>query len=119
MALLYSIDFQLANDDWNLSSMCVLLKPYLRPVVEQDEDWRSSTSFRLIFRSSMLPGEMKLNLANALKQYSDSFVYADVLYRWPEEIFHDRFVVWNDGTAQEYTTKDVYIEDGERTEVKA
>lgn len=115
--VLYRLTLQLESDEWDPAACLLLLKPYVLPHFGHDVEEETSTSIRVLFHSSVQPTEMKKNLAEAMRLYP-GMVYADVLYRYPDEMFHDRFTVWADGTAQEYRTHSVYEEDGERTAVQ-
>ena len=114
--VLYRLTLQLATADWSPNAAWLLLKPYAVPRYGEDIEEETDTSIRVMFDSTVQPDEMKRNLAEAMRLYP-GMVYADVLYRYPGEMFHDRFVVWSDGTAQEYTTHCVDEEDGERVRV--
>ena len=116
-SLLYRLTLQLESKKLDTRAEFLLLKPYILPHYGYDIEDEDNTSIRVLFRSSVQPTEMKKNLVEAMKLYP-GMVYADVLYRYPDEMFHDRFVVWPDGTAQEYRTRSVYEEDGERENVK-
>lgn len=115
--MLYRLTLQLEDKSWNPEACLLLLKPYIVPHYGEDIEDETETSIRVLFHSSVQPSEMKKNLAEAMKTFP-GMVYADVLYRYPDEMFHDRFVVWADGTAQEYRTRNIYEEDGERTAVQ-
>lgn len=114
--VLYRMTLQLTSADWDPHAAYLLLKPYIIPKYGADIEDETDTSIRVLFRSTIQPSEMKKNLAEAMRVYPGMH-YADILYRYPDEMFHDRFVVWADGTAQEYTTHSVYEEDGEREKV--
>ena len=113
--ILYKLTLQLESADFDPVSCWSLLQPCVLPEQEDIED-EYTTSCRVSFYSTVLPDVMKRNLAYALQLYPGMH-YADVLYRYPDEMYHDRFVVWSDGTAQEFITHSLYEEDGEREKV--
>lgn len=114
--VLYRMTLQLKSADWDPNAEWLLLKPYVLPKYGADIEEEGDTSIRVLFESPVEPTEMKKNLAEAMRTYP-GMVYADMLYRYTGEMYHDRFVVWSDGTAQEYTTHCIYEEDGERVPV--
>ena len=113
--MLYRVTIQTA-DDYSAESCWLLLKPYMIPKYGADVEDDDDRSYRVLFHSSLLPSEMKKNLAEALRIYP-GILWVDVLYRFPEEMYHDRFTVFPDSTAQEYTAYVTYVEDGERIKV--
>lgn len=115
--MLYRIDVQLTSSDQDPEEVWyTVLKKVLNPGYGEDIEYVDLASIRVKFDSVLLPSEVKKNLAMVMATYH-GIHYVDVLYRFPAEIFHDRFVVWNDGTCQEYRSRTVYEEDGERTKI--
>ena len=114
--MLYRVTIQTKSAEWNPEGAWILLKPYVLPHYGEDIEEETDTTYRVLFTSSLGPSEVKKNIAQALTIYGVAH-YVDVLYRFPNEMFHDRFTVWEDGTAQEYITHSVYTEDGEREKV--
>ena len=115
MNLLYRVTIQ-TEEDYSAASYWLLLKPYMLPKYGVDVEDDDDRSYRVLFRSNLLPSEMKKHLAEAMRLYP-GMLWVDVLYRFPDEMYHDRFTVFPDGAVQEYTSHVTYVEDGERTKV--
>ena len=115
MNLLYRVTIQ-TEEDYSAASCWILLKPYMLPKYGVDVEDDDDRSYRVLFHSNLLPSEMKKHIAEAMRLYP-GMLWVDVLYRFPDEMYHDRFTVFPDGTAQEYTACVTYAEDGERTKV--
>ena len=112
----YRIMLQLKSAEYDPKSCWDSLKPYIKPKFGADVEDETDTSYRVNFHSSVQPSEMRKTLAEAFKTIHGVY-YADVLYRFPDEMFHDRFTIWSDGMCQEYSTRSVYIEDGEMQKI--
>lgn len=111
MRILYEVNIQTKSDqDWNPYAMYLLLEPYMVP--ENGADFLEETSYneKVKFYSEVPVSRMKENLKEALRLYP-GMLYVVVKYRYPDEMYHDMFVVFADGRVQEYRTSYEYKEE--------
>ena len=109
--ILYQMEFCLKDDHIGPGTAWITMIPYVEPnggATIENEDEKSVT---VKFFSEVKPSQMRLNLQEAVLNHPGMLLYAEVYYRWPYEIFHDRFVVKDDGRIMEYRTRSEYTEE--------
>lgn len=77
---------------------------------ERDIDEREIYRLMAMFTSDTTSTDMRRRVTDVLRDHPEIF-YIDVIYRYDSENVPDRFVIWGDGRAQEYTGHIVFEED--------
>lgn len=116
MNVYYYIEFQ--SSGLNVISKEVLLHiENMLGVSGRDIEEREPRRVTFFFKSIVKPSEMRkrmwkiLNTTRSADNHECLLHYVDVVYRWDYELNADRFVLWSDGNAQEYTGKMIFEED--------
>jgi len=114
--ILYRISIQMRNDSVDPAEVYSGFRRFVKPESGEDVENESSTGITVSFRSNLCVSEMIKAISEAMQECG-VVLYTDVLYRYQDEMFHDRFTVFSDGTWRDYTSRTYYNEIGERQKI--